>query len=223
MATAQTQLVVDPPVKLKAADVVAALERRHGCGRQGLGSGEWVTIDNALSGFASAGGGIDLLAIGVWRSAKAPGLPGAGRKTFNAIVAYEIKVSRSDFRRELYGYQPKPREPRPFDLHDPSTWQRRPQRAVPPWPLKAEHALRLSNYFMFAVPAGLLTDDEIALREKPTEGRGLYLPSEVGLVEVGADGRCRVRADATASDAKPLTAHMAAELIRYGLRGNAAG
>lgn len=83
---------------MKAAEVKEALARRHG-----EKSGEWVGIEEAFCGFQTAGGGIDFFAIGVWLSAKAPGLPGAGRAVINPVVSYEVKVSRSDFRKELYG------------------------------------------------------------------------------------------------------------------------
>src|ERR1041384_3669339 len=58
-------------LKRTAAEVKAALRRRHP-----EGGGMWVCIDEAFSGIANGCGGIDLLAVGAWRSAKAPGLPG---------------------------------------------------------------------------------------------------------------------------------------------------
>jgi len=63
-------------LKRTAAEVKAALRRRHP-----ESGGMWVCIDEAFSGIANGCGGIDLLAVGAWRSAKAPGLPGAGRRS----------------------------------------------------------------------------------------------------------------------------------------------
>lgn len=211
------QLFVPPKrkrsvAKLTAAEVKQALRRRHGCDRVGDLSGlpgAWVCIEEAFAGWASAGGGTDLFAIGAWRSAKAPGLKGAGRHPWvNVTVAYEVKVSRADFRRELYGYEPKSKE---WD------WPKRPPRSVPPWPNKAHFALERSNYFLFAVPAGLLSEEEIERRQRPEGGTGLWLPPETGLIEVDHQG-CRARVDAPARECRPLTAHETAELIRYALR-----
>lgn len=181
---------------MKAPEVKEALRRRHDIEA-------WVCIDEAFCGWATSGGGVDLLAIGVWRSAHVGGLPGAGRDDArNPIVAYEVKVSRSDFRRELYGYKPGPNV----------KWATRP---VPPWPLKAHWALERSHYFMFAVPKGLLKDEEIARRERPEDGKGLWLPPEVGLVEVDGQG-CHVRVDAPRRPAPPaMDRHEVGELLRH--------
>jgi hypothetical protein len=204
---------------VRATEVKEALRRRHGADG---GSGEWVCIEEAFSGWSSGGRGIDLLAIGAWQTAKAPGLPGAGRSHLRyvtgegldrstdaryPIVAYEVKVSRADFRRELYGYEPGEGVRR---------WRSRP---VPPWPGKARLALERSHYFMFATPAGLLTDDELALRERPEDGKGLWLPAEAGLVEV--DGRgCAVRVPAPRRVPRPLTVAEVANLIRHAVNPN---
>lgn len=193
---------------LKAADVRDALHRRHS-----LRAGEWVCIPEAFSGYNTASGGIDLLAVGAWRSAKAKGLPGAGNTgKMNVVVAYEIKVSRADFRRDLYGYAPQP-----------GTRGHRFHRSVEPWPAKQYDALRLTNYFMFAVPRGLLHDDEIERREpwragdllgEPPRRGALYLPAEVGLLEVDERGHCRVRADAPYRERDEWPTPLAFELIR---------
>lgn len=209
-----------------AEDVKAALRRRHG---SESASGEWVCVEEAFSGWASMGGGIDLLAIGVWPTAKAPGLPDAGKVRHidplegttldlrNPLVAYEVKISRSDFRRELYGYQPK------------KGWR----NAVPPWPGKAMPAMERTHYFMFAVPAGLLQPHELERRDPWDEdgeaqlplagvkprGRMLYVPREAGLVEI-TDAGCRVVHQAPPREARPLTVHETAELIRHAVDPN---
>lgn len=183
--------------KMTAAEVKDAVKRRHGCFGP---SGEWVCIEEAFSGFASMGGGVDVFAIGVWRSAKAKGLPGAGKDCRNPTVAYEVKVSRADFRREVNGYEPGAG----------ASWRTRP---VLPWPHKAHFALERSNYFLFATPAGLLKPEEIERRERPEDG-GLWLPPEAGLIEV-TDAGCIVRADAPLRECRPLTIYETAELIRH--------
>lgn len=199
---------------MKAADIKRALAKRHG---SHLGRGEWVCVEEAFSGFATMGGGIDLYAIGVWKTAKAAGLPQAGRlyhngtevvwDATNPLVAYEVKVSRADMRRELYGYQPGPT----------ASWK---TKAVPPWPLKAGGALERSHYFMFAVPKGLLNPEEIARREKPADGRGLWVPPEVGLLEVEGE-ECEVIHDAPRRDCPPpLSRREYAELLRHAVDPN---
>lgn len=195
--------------RMSAAEVRAALRRRHGL-REGQqrSDGQWICITEAFSGWTSEGGGVDLLALGAWATAKAPGLVACGRRsgrvdTSHPVVAYEIKVSRADFRRELYGYEPK----------GPVR-----HRSVPAWPGKAYFALARSHYFLFAVPAGLLGEEEIARRQPPDDGRGLWLPPEAGLVEVTGRG-CRVRVQAHPSPAEPLGRGVQHELIRTALAG----
>lgn len=195
-----------PTIALTARDLRRELRHRHGL-RDGVtrGDGQWVCITEAFSGWASEGGGVDLLALGAWATAKVPGLVACGRRTGAVdtsypIVAYEIKVSRADFRRELHGYQPA----------DPAT------RSVPAWPGKALHALRRAHYFVFATPAGLLTDEEISRRERPANGRGLWLPAEAGLIEVTERG-CEVRAPAMPTCAEQLPRGVVHELIRTAL------
>ncbi len=70
--------------------------------------------------------GIDLLAVNAW----------SGRPH---VVAYEVKISRSDLRRELLE------------------------------PSKREVALRESDRYYFATPAGLLTPDEVAYQQDDFE------------------------------------------------------
>lgn len=206
--------------RTKATDVEAALRRHHA----NQGTGAWVCIDEALSGYA---GGIDLLAIGAWRSSKTPALivpkSGGAVDVTYPLVAYEIKVSRSDFRKELVGSEMK-RTKRGWSY------------GHGPWPAKAERAIERSNYFLFAVPAGLLHDDEIERRapwqtetdallpvSAPRKG-ALWLPEGVGLVEVSTKG-VRVRVKAPPRNAQPLTRGENAEIMRRidyrarGLRG----
>lgn len=200
--------------EITAADVKNALRRRH---HSDTPKGEWVCVEEAFSGFSTWSGGIDLLAIGAWRTSKVGGCPGAGgHKAQNPVVAYEVKVSRADMRRELYGYAPGPDTARTT-------------RPVPAWPIKASEALRFSEFFMFAVPQGLLMDHEVEKRSPWTDAeaqqfldaggrqrdRMLWLPPEAGLVELCPDGRITVRAEATMRVAEPFTRHMTAELIRH--------
>jgi hypothetical protein len=201
---------------VRAAEIKAAIARRHG---SQLGRGEWVCIEEAFSGFATMGGGIDVFAIGAWKTAKAKGLPQAGKfyvrpgesepvwDARNPTVAYEVKVSRADMRRELYGYKPGPK----------ASWRSRP---VPAWPAKAGGALERSHYFMFAVPKGLLKDEEVERREKPADEKGLWVPLETGLIEVDENG-CHIRLDAPRRPCPPpLGRHEVAELIRHAVDPN---
>jgi hypothetical protein len=122
----------------------------------------------------------------------------------NPIVAYEVKVSRSDYKREVNGYFPSFK----------ASWKTRVKGGTPAWPGKAYWSLQRSNYFVFAVPEGLLKDEEIERRTR-SEGRGLWLPEEAGLIEVDKHGFCRVRAAAPAREARTWTTHEIAELIRH--------
>lgn len=188
---------------MTADDVRAALARFHGCD---TATGEWVCLPEALAG---SGGGIDMLAVGVWQRASVPGLPGCGKcggskvryDTRNPIVAYEIKVSRADARRELVGYEP-------------SEAARFRARSVPPWPGKARRALDLSHYFLFATPAGLFKESELGLRRPLADHRGLWLPEEAGLLEVAENGTCRVRIPPARRAPNPLTRSDTALLLR---------
>jgi hypothetical protein len=111
----------DPPdVPLEAPtaeDVKAALRRRHPGNDNGAMVGQWTCIEEWL--------GIDLLALNAWSKAD--------------VIGYEVKISRSDLRRELLK------------------------------PHKRADALSRTTEFYFAVPAGLLTDDEIAYEEPEWE------------------------------------------------------
>lgn len=75
--------------------------------------GQWTCIEEWL--------GIDLLALNAWQKAD--------------VIGYEVKISRSDLRRELLK------------------------------PCKRAHAVECTTEFYFAVPAGMLTPEEIAYEE----------------------------------------------------------
>jgi hypothetical protein len=119
-------------LRLTAGDLVQALRRRHAEER-----GEWANLTEFLL--------IDFLAIRCWSA-------GIGFRR----VAYEIKVDRGDFRRELQL-----------------------------WPRKAQAGLELGHQFIFAVPRGLLRDDELQAHGPDLEGKRLWVPAEAGLVEFG--------------------------------------
>lgn len=110
---------------MNAAQVKDALRRRHPAVDRRPGykpiPAAWTTIEEWLN--------IDLLAVSAWSSVK--GFPPYAR------IGYEIKVSRSDYKREL----------------------RKPG--------KRAAAVAFCHEFYIAVPAGLLSDDEIAWRPPP--------------------------------------------------------
>lgn len=93
---------------MKTSEVLDALERRHPDEQ-----GEWAFLREAL--------GIDALAIHCWQ----------GKKPFFERVGYEVKVSRSDFLRELKN------------------------------PRKREPAMAIVDRFYFAAPWGLIKLDEV--------------------------------------------------------------
>ena len=96
-----------------AEDVKEALRRRHPGTTAGSMPGQWTCIEEWL--------GIDLLALNAWSAAD--------------VIGYEVKISRSDLRRELLK------------------------------PEKRAKAVASTTEFYFAVPAGLLTPEEIAYEE----------------------------------------------------------
>jgi hypothetical protein len=98
---------------VNAQEVKEGLRRRHPGNTAGSMPGQWTCIEEWLA--------IDLLALNAWRKAD--------------VIGYEVKVSRSDLRRELL---------RPH------------KRAV---------ALERTSEFYLAVPEGLLTKEEIAYEE----------------------------------------------------------
>lgn len=173
--------------RVTGRDLLDALHRRHG--QHAAGSRAWVCIEEALSGWANFGtGGIDLMAFGVWRTAKVPGLPRCGQwngPAEYAVVAYEVKASRADFRREL---------------------------AV--WPDKAQVALDVAHYFLFVTPPGLLDEHERTVREPwPHGAPRLWLPEGSGLIEVNGNG-CRVVVPAALREPRALTRGEQHELLR---------
>jgi hypothetical protein len=97
---------------VRAEEVKEALKARHPAVDEWGRPGAWTTLEE----FAN----IDLLAFSAWSSAKPP------------IVGYEVKISRSDYRRELLN------------------------------PSKRAHAVAACHAFYFVTPKGLLTKDEKA-------------------------------------------------------------
>lgn len=193
-------------------------------------AGEWVTIEEALDGWANGFGGIDLLALGVWKTAKVKGLQGVDTRATapgNARVAHEVKVSRTDFRKELYGYKPGPdalagfeQRVRDFRARGSRGEPPRPPRESPAWPDKQLRALAISDYFVFVTPRGLLHEDE-ATRYHPWGDNAprpgaLWVPAEAGLWEVDHNGVTVVRS-APRREGSPLTRHETHELIRKAL------
>lgn len=100
---------------MTAREVKDALRRRHPAVAEYGGPGPWTTLEEWAN--------IDLLAFSAWSSKKPP------------IVGYEVKVSRSDYRRELL-------KPEKRTAAVAGCWQ-----------------------FWFAVPKGLLTKEEKAYVE----------------------------------------------------------
>lgn len=101
-----------------AADVKDALRRRHPALDPFGGPGQWTCVEEWHA--------IDLLAFNAWSG---NGGPRYGR------VGYEVKVSRSDYRRELLA------------------------------PAKRAGAVAFCHEFYFAVPKGLLKPEELAFEE----------------------------------------------------------
>jgi hypothetical protein len=111
---------LEPETPLESAtaeDVKAALRKRHPGQHAGGMVGQWTCIEEWLA--------IDLLALNAWSKAD--------------VIGYEIKISRSDLRRELLR------------------------------PHKRTGALAVTTEFYLAIPAGLLTDEEIAYEEPEWE------------------------------------------------------
>lgn len=107
-----------PFVKLTAKDVVKALRQRH------PPSTQWVFLTEVAfaTGFGKGSDNhIDVMAFNCWPSS------GLDR------IAYEVKVSREDFKREL---------------KDPG---------------KRQNAVEHSNHFFFAAPSGLIDADDLPI------------------------------------------------------------
>lgn len=114
------QAPLEPPAKLHPAtaeDIKAALRKRHPGEHTGGMVGQWTCIEEWLN--------IDLLALNAWAKAD--------------VIGYEVKISRSDLRRELLK------------------------------PHKRADALARTTEFYLAVPEGLLTPEEIAYEEPEWE------------------------------------------------------
>lgn len=111
---------------MTAAEVKDALRRRYPA-TQHMGyrqvPGPWTCIDELY--------GIDLIAFSAWSSPSPGGIAGVRYPR----IAHEVKVSRSDLRRELLR------------------------------PKKRAHALAWCNAFYLVVPKGLLTKSELAFVE----------------------------------------------------------
>lgn len=154
---------------MTADDVFEALQRRHAAMNSG-----WVVLREAWA--------IDALAVSVSRGDKKP---------YYRWIAYEIKVSRSDFAAELRQ-----------------------------WPGKAQRAVDFAHQYVFATPPGLLKSDEVKRRGPRANGKGLWVPQIAGLLEVdanGGGGRMR-KMPQTRPSARNLTDYDIACLVRYAHR-----
>lgn len=134
--------------RVTAEEVKDKLRRRHPATQQ-MGPaqipGPWTCIEEWAR--------IDLLALCATR--------GGGRVRY-AVVGYEVKVDRSDYRSEI---------------NDPS---------------KRAEAVACCHEFYFAVPRGLLHDYELPGKQSPlAPDSALYVPEDVGLVVVDGRG-CHV-------------------------------
>jgi hypothetical protein len=151
-------------------DVLTALRRHHE-----RMTAPWVLLREAF--------GIDALAISQSRT-----------NNFRRI-AYEVKVSRGDFYRELDR-----------------------------WPSKAAAGLRLAHQFVFVVPEGMLGPEDMRrdargqLRLAGTRRRRLWVPPEAGLMEVNEDRVCRMRLRAPITDAPAWSDRETAYLVAYAHR-----
>lgn len=151
---------------------------------EGMNS-EWIVLREVW--------GIDALAWGMSRGQRAP---------YYRRVAYEVKVSREDFRNDLKA-----------------------------WPGKQRYAMQMSHQWLFAVPAGLLNDDEIRSKgpddvyaqlalARPRCRSPLWVPERAGLAEVHPRGRVVIRRrPETRHTVEELTPSMIATLIRHVPRG----
>lgn len=130
---------------MTARDVLTALRRHHARMQT-----PWVVLREAF--------GIDALAIS----------QSGSRDPKYRRVSYEIKVSRSDYRRELAR-----------------------------WPQKAAVALRLGHQFYFAIPAGMLTPGERTRRPQPHPGLWVPEPAGLIEVNADRVCEIRMRAAVT--------------------------
>jgi len=121
---------------MDASDIKHALRRRHPGDTHGSMPGQWTCIEEWL--------GIDLLALNAWRKAD--------------VIGYEVKVSRSDMRREL----------------------------LRPW--KRADGIARTTEFYFAVPSGLLKPEEITFEEPEWEDGDFTRRPCPGVPEIRSNG-----------------------------------
>ncbi len=157
---------------MTAAEVKAALRRRHPA-TQGMGArtvpGPWTCIEELL--------GCDLVAFSAHQRAATNGVSRAARYP---RVGYEVKVSRSDYRREIRNTS------------------------------KRDQAVAYCHHFYFAVPADLLTAEEIA-----RERGNLCVPPDVGLIVVTGSG-CHVAREAPLTlEPRAIEGAVLAKLVRF--------
>lgn len=161
---------------MTADELKVALRRRHPA-TQNMGvrtvPGAWTCIDEML--------GCDLLAIAAHKR------PVNGPGAINyPLVGYEVKVSRSDYRKELR------------------------------CSFKRAKAVSRTNAFYLAVPAGLLKPVELVRRSSAGDKeRTLWIPDDVGLVVVTARGCSVVHESPTRPRLAPLNAQTLGTCARY--------
>lgn len=165
---------------MTAAEVKKALYRRHAATTE-FGPGPWTCVEEWHQ--------IDFLAFAAWTQPK----PARCR---HARIGYEVKVSRSDYKRELE---------RPF---------------------KRAGAVAFCHEFYFAVPEGLLKTDEIEWIEPSPDAPDaaevraraplLWVPADCGLVIVSGRGTPMVIRRAPLNrDPSPIADGMLADLVRW--------
>src|SRR5258708_6725096 len=115
---AKTVAQLELPTHLTASQCKQAIYSYHARG----GIGEWVVFDEFMPYTGGGVNRIDMFAVGCWQSSA---------RGSHASIAYEVKVSRGDFIREVRQ------------------------------PAKRRLALLWSNYFNFVCPVGLLAASEI--------------------------------------------------------------
>lgn len=181
VSAAQTRLALPQPAPaaMAAEEVKEALRRRHPAMWPGTDDtpGAWTCLEEYMN--------VDLLAFGVWAGARR--------------VGYEVKVSRSDYRREL--------------LRPGKKWR----------------GMTFCHQFYFATPIHLLTDDELDWQEpggfdpldkdQLADAPTLWVPVDVGLLVVepwGASSRCRVLKEAPHTEpTRVLDQREIGELVRW--------
>jgi hypothetical protein len=157
-----------------AQDVKDALRRRHpALDMLVRGPGQWTTVEEFQA--------IDLLAFNAWAGG---GGPKYGR------VGYEVKVSRSDYRREVLE------------------------------PGKRALAVAFCHEFYFAVPKGLLKPDEVAFRPPPELADGAAYVREPCPGYFGSPCRpSRVRGEWEPRRRRRRPTRKGPHVVRFGLAG----